>query len=151
MRHLLITLILLLAPLSACTKTTYIKTSPPSAQITLDDGRELGPSPIALREDVWAWTKHTLTFTKKGYEPTTLVLDAGPSVANIAICGVGACFMWLFFPVCVMGRYPTYERYVELKRRPDLDDFDDDDPPPRGASAPSSSSSAQISFEPLPR
>lgn len=123
--HLLITTALLaLTVLPACATRTPIYTRPDSANVVTEDGRELGKTPILLVDRPWAWTSHTLTFTREGYEPATLELDASINPAGVAACGIGACMIWMFWPICLFGNYREEEYVVTLKQRGGLNPMD---------------------------
>lgn len=154
MQILRLTLIIALGTLamglgSGCSKRTYIKTTPVGAEATLDDGRELGTTPILLEEDIWVWTTHTITFTKQGYKPTELTLKGKAQAANIAVCAIGACMLWMGWPLCVAGKYRDSNYPVTMKRSADFDEYLDEDS--TGSAGHIDSSSPSISFQAQPR
>jgi len=127
-------LILLIAALlfTGCATSTPIYTRPAGADVTLEDGRELGQTPIILREQTWIWTKHTLTFTKSGYKPETIQLKASAEPVNLALCFVGSCVMWMLWPIALLGNYRVEEIVVRLEPNEEyegLEDFSSTDTP----------------------
>jgi hypothetical protein len=134
---------------SGCSKRTYIKTTPEGAEATLDDGRELGTTPILLEEDIWVWTRHTITFTKPGYKPTELTLNGKAQAANIAVCAIGACILWMGWPLCVAGKYRDSTYPVTMKRSANFDDYLGEES--TGSTGRIDSSSPSISFQAQPR
>lgn len=114
---------------TGCATTTPVYTRPAGADVTLEDGRELGQTPIILREQTWIWTKHTLTFTKTGYKPETIELKASAEPVNLALCFVGSCVMWMLWPVALLGNYKAEEIVVRLEPNEALEDFSSIDTP----------------------
>ena len=98
-----------------CAKRVYMKSDPSGATVTLDDGRVLGTTPLLLKEDVWVWTGHEVTFTKEGYAPRTLKLNAKARPGNVAACGIGSCVMWMVWPICIIGEYRKYDYRIKLR------------------------------------
>ena len=90
---------------SGCVSTLPIYSRPPGAEVVMDETKELGPTPILLKEQVWVWTSHSLTFTKEGYKPETVEVSASARPVSLALCSVGVCFMWMLWPVALLGRY----------------------------------------------
>lgn len=112
---------LALLTLPACAQKVYIKTDPTGAQATLEDGRTLGRTPMTLKSNTWAWTTHKVTLSQEGYKPKVIEIDAGPSPANIALCAIGICALWMAWPICVAGRYKENDYAVELEKDLSLD------------------------------
>lgn len=130
---------------SGCAQKIYIKSDPHGAMATLDDGRQLATTPLTLKLDAWAWSNHTITLTKEGYKPTTFELDAQPNAANIAICAIGACMLWMSWPICVAGKYRNQNFSFTLKEDNSLatQHYQSPSPPPKLTSS--------ISFTPEQR
>ncbi len=145
--HILILLTALCCVSMGCSKRAYIKTTPHGAKATLDDGRELGETPIMLTSDVWVWTSQTITLSKEGYKPTQIELEGKPQLANIALCAVGACMLWMMWPLCIAGKYRNSNFSTTLKPLEDFDGTYDE----FGSPGHLDSSSPTISFEPKPR
>lgn len=144
----LILLVGVILLLPACAQSVYIKSDPVGAQATLDDGRVLGTTPMTLKSNTWAWTSHKVTLDMEGYKPTVVEIDAGPSPANIALCAIGICALWMAWPVCVAGRYKQNDYAVELERdnlSQDLASASSSRPEPPLQPSP------KISFTPRPR
>ncbi len=100
---------------TGCATKTVIYSRPADAHVTMDETKQLGPTPFVLKEDTWAWTHHTLTFTKEGYAPETIEVDAQADPTKIFACILGGCVTWMFWPVGFLGAYEERAIGVDLE------------------------------------
>ena len=109
MRHVPST-ILILALLfwgMGCATETLVTSRPNDARVIMDENKDLGPTPFVLREDVWVWTDHSLTFSKPGYETRRISVEASLIPTYLFVCAISGCISWAFWPIAFFGRYPN--------------------------------------------
>ena len=97
---------------ASCASTTRIYTSPAGAELTLDDKKMLGKSPVEYTETVWIWTKHRVTATLADHKEQSITIrNSGMQGAGFAAC---ACTVGMLLPFMFISNYqPQY--LIELQ------------------------------------
>lgn len=111
--------------LIGCASKTRIYTLPAGADLTLDDKKVLGKSPVEYKETVWIWTKHKVTAKLDGHSTRSITIkNNGMNGAGFAAC---ACTVGLLLPFMFVSEYqPQY--LIELEENPSKTPETDEQP-----------------------
>lgn len=90
---------------SSCYSTTRVYSNPSGATVVLDETKNLGTTPLEVEDQVWLWTKHSVTVQKDGYESQTIELkNEGLNLGYLALC---VCTLGLLLPIMFASEFPT--------------------------------------------
>lgn len=105
---------------TGCFSKTNIYSKPGNARVVLNHKKSLGRTPVELKEQVWLWTRHSITVAKAGYESQTIQISSdGVNFAYIAVC---VCTLGILLPIAFASSYPK-QYIVELEpATPEADD-----------------------------